>query len=217
MNLTTRVLLGFCALLLVLAGGCAETVTPVTSFGSQLVVEVTLRGPVDVTANRYFLVLSSNPSFRVPLPPPDNNFDEFLEPGTIPQQGSLTDYYTNYYSTWAGYVELDPAGYNLVAGPFVQGQLTTREPVSILPEVSSKIRFNFRLDRIFGSTIPDPIYFDLVSVGWPAGSAKFAGDHLTTTNAYISNLPGSIQTIPDESNPALNAALDILNCSVTIQ
>jgi hypothetical protein len=197
--------------------GCAETVTPVTTYGSQMVVEITLRGPFDISANRYFLVVSSNPSFRVPLPPPDDLNYEFIEPGSIPQQGSIADYYTNYYSTWSGYVVLDPAGYNLVPGPFIRGQATTREVVASLTDITSKLKFNFRLDRIFGAAIPDPIYFDFVSVAWPSGTAKFARDHLTTTNAYISSISGSTQTIPDENIGSLDPALDILNCTVSIQ
>ena len=197
--------------------GCAEIATPVTIYGNQMVVEVTFRGPVDISANRYFLVLSNNPLFKIPLPPPENTAFEFIEPGMTPLQGAIADYYTTYYSSWSGYVALDPAGYSLVMGPFVQGQANTREVVASLGTVTSKITFNFLLDRVFGPVLPATIYFDMVSVSWPSGYAKFARDHLTTTNAYISSVAGSTQTIPDESNDAIDASLDILNCTVSIQ
>ncbi len=207
----------FCLLAAGWLSGCAETATPVTSFGNQMVVEVTLRGPIDVNNNRYFLVLSDNPSFKIPLPPPENVTYEFIEPGMTPLQGAVADYYLYYYSTWSGYIVLDPSGYSLVKGPFLQGQTTTRETVSGLGEVSSKIRFVFLLDRIFGPVLPATVYFDFVSVSWPTSYAKFARDHLTSTNAYISSIAGSTQTIPDENNSAIDASLDILNCVVTIQ
>ena len=209
-------LIGFLSLVVFLTG-CAETATQVQTYGAQMVVEVTLRGPVDFNANRYFLVLSSDPAFKLPLPPPENVIYEFIEPGTTPLQGAIADYYTNYFSTWSGYIVLDPSGYSLVEGPFIQGQPTTRDVVSGLGDVASKIKFIFRLDSVFGATVPDTIYFDFVTVSWPSGSAKFARDHLSSTDAYISKVPGSIQTIPDESNDAIDASLDIFNCVVTIQ
>lgn len=213
----------FMIIMLPLCLGCAKTVTQVVIFGDQLVVEVTLRGTMEVGANRYFLVLSSqqllgsSPNFKVPLPPPDNYSFEFIEPGMTPQLGSIADYYTNYYSTWAGYVMVEPAGNVLVKGPFVLGQSTTREVLSSLGTVSSKIKFNFRLSQIFGDSVPNPIYFDFVAVNWPADSAKMAADHLASTNAYFSKVSGTTITIQDEENNTLNSSLDILDCTVTVQ
>lgn len=197
---------------------CARTVTQYVTYGDQMVVEVTLRGTMEAGANRYFMVLASSSNYKIPLPPPDNpNYDEFLEPGTEPKLGNIADYYTNYYSTWAGYIMVESGGYFLVDGPFVQGQVTTREPLSDLGEISSKIKFNFRLSQIFGSSIPSTIYFDFVSVPWPSDSSKLLADHLTSTNAYVSKVAGSTATIPDDPDDSLAPALDILKCTVTIQ
>jgi hypothetical protein len=213
-------IIGFAFLLLAfgLLTGCAKTVTSIVTFGDQMVVEITLRGTLDINNDRYFMVLSSSPYFTIPLPPPDNIIFEFIEPGMSPQLGSMTDYYTNYYSTWAGYTIMDPSGFTLVRGPFVLGVEASREVFASPGDLNTnKIRFTFPLERLFGSTVPDKIYFDIASVDWPAGAQKFCADHLTSTNAYISKLAGSVQVITDEEDPSIDPALDILSCIVTIQ
>ncbi|HVN67927.1 MAG TPA: hypothetical protein VMT55_06105 [Candidatus Sulfotelmatobacter sp.] len=201
--------------------GCARTVTQVVTYGDQMVVEVTLRGTMDVYANSYFLVIGTGEAFKVPLPPPANPGYEFLEPGTTPlsQTPTMADYFTNYYYSWAGYVIVDTGGYNLVDGPFVinQTQPNSRESLASLGTISNKIKFNFRLSQIYGSNIPDTIYFDFVTVKWPAGAMKTAADHLNSTNAYISKTAGSSLTVIDEEDQTVDAALDIEDCKVTIQ
>jgi hypothetical protein len=172
---------------------------------------------MDPGANRYFLVLARTPDYRVPLPPPDNIVFEMIEPGTTPRSGALADYYTNYYSTWEGYCIVDPGGYFLADGPFVIGAPLTREVIASLGTVTTHLNFNFELSRVFGTAIPDTIYFDLVTVPWPDEAARLPADHLAATDAYISKIAGSTVTVVDESNPLLDAALDITRCSVTIQ
>jgi hypothetical protein len=195
--------------------GCAKTVTQIVSFGDQMIVQVTLRGNVDNSANRYFLILGTS-NLSVPLPPPDNITYEMIEPGTDPIQGDVADYYTNFYDTWAGYIILDPGGYYLVKGPFVSGEAITREALANLSETTNILNFSFRLDRIFDA-IPDQIYFDFVSVAWPDGEAKLSSDHLSSTNAYISKVGGSILSVDDGADLSLPASLDIERCNVEIQ
>lgn len=214
LRVTGCVLLVVCCWLVV---SCARTVTSIVTYGDQMVVEATLRGTMEASANRYFLVISSNANYKIPLPPPDNIEYEFIEPGSPPQLGSIEAYYTNYYSTWSGYIMAEPGGYFLVKGPFVQNQTTTREVLSSLGESSSQIKFNFRLSQIFGTSVPNTIYFDFVSVKWPTDDAKLAADHLTLTNAYISKISGSTVTVTDPENDAADPALNILTCTVTIQ
>jgi hypothetical protein len=207
----------FCVLLLGFTAGCAKTVTNPYAYDPQLVVTATLRGVMDTDQNRYFMVLSSDPYYNIPLPPPDNIAFEFIEPGMTPLQGSLEAYYTNFYSTWSGYLAVDPAGYFTVMGPFVLGQAITREVLAGPGDASSKIVFTFPLSRIFAGTVPDNIYFDFVTVNWPTGSQKLAADHLTSTNASISKIPGSLQIVQDEANLSLTPALDILSCEVSVE
>jgi hypothetical protein len=209
------------SLVIIAAGncGCARTVTQMVTYGDQMVVEVTLRGTMDASADRYFLVIGTGEAFKVPLPPPDNINFEFLEPGTTPLLGLIADYYTNYYYSWAGYVKAEPGGYFLADGPFILNQTATQEFLADLGTISNKVKFNFRLSQIFGGNVPSTIYFDFVAVKWPTGLAKTAADHLNSTNAYISNLTGSSITVIDESdpNPVTDPALDIQDCKVTIQ
>ena len=203
---------GFCVM------GCAQTVTQLVTFGDQMAVEVALKGNMDVNANRYFMVVSSNPNYRVPLPPPDiiSDAPEMIEPGMVPATGSPEAYYTNFYSTWSGYIVLGPGGYYLVKGPFTLNQTPTREVLSGLGEIGTKINFSFRLKRIF-ETVPDQIYFDFISVPWPSGQAKIPSDHLPSTNNYISKAVGSIAAVIDGEDNGVDGSLDIISCRVEIQ
>jgi hypothetical protein len=211
-----NIIFAFCIILLI--SGCSRTVTQIVKFGDQIVVEVTLRGNLDNNSNRYFLVVSSVESYRVPLPPPDivEEAPEFIEPDMTPQTGSIEAYFTNFFSSWAGYVVLDPSGYNLVKGPFEIGQVLTRESISSLVNISNKISFNFELDRLF-DVVPDNIYFDFITVSWPDGEQKIPEDHLPSTGNVISKDAGSITIVSDGEDPELDPSLDILNCTVEIQ
>ncbi|MCU0640763.1 MAG: hypothetical protein MUC35_01600 [Candidatus Margulisbacteria bacterium] len=206
-----------CLLLVVSLLGCARTVTSYVNYGSIMTVDVTLRGNMDATANRYFLVLARDPGYKVPLPPPDNIVYEMIEPGTTPRSGALADYYANYYSSWEGYCLVEPGGYFLVDGPFTLGEPLTREVIASLGTATTKLTFNFELSRLFGATIPETIYFDLITVPWPDDAARLPADHLAATDAYISKIAGSTLTVTDDNNPALADSLDITQCQVTIQ
>ncbi|MDD5382965.1 MAG: hypothetical protein PHH60_04855 [Candidatus Margulisbacteria bacterium] len=205
-------------LLVITIGGCARNVTPIVSAGDQIVVEVTLRGNIDVSANRYFLVLSADPNYKIPLPPPYQLDDapELIEPGTTPLIGSAEAYYTNFYSTWSGYVLADPIGYTLVKGPFTIGQSPTREVLSTLGNISTKVSFSFRLGRLF-ATVPDQIYFDIIALPWANGLAKIPADHLPTSSNYILKYSGSYVVVDDTEDSSLDPSIDILKCRVDIQ
>ncbi len=213
-----------CSLLFAGLTGCARTVTNV-NFGTSLVVTVTLRGNADVANNRYFMVCGTTPSLKVPLPYPYNNVGginyEFLEPdGTTPRDGTtLEAYYTNYFSTWAGYVVLDNSGFFAVPGPFALGSPIVRtSPFSFYTAGTNKIAFNLPLTQIYSNTgLPNTAYFDFVTVDWPAGGPKYSRDHIEATNAYISTQTGSSITIVDPADSTINPSLDILTCEVTVQ
>jgi hypothetical protein len=198
--------------------GCAKTVTVIGAPGEQMVVDVTLRGNLDADANRYFLVLSSDPGYLVPLPPPDllEDTPEMIEPGTDPLIGSQEAYYTNFYNSWSGYVILDPSGYSLVKGPFVVNAAVTREVLATLGEISTRLRFSFRLEQLF-ATLPDPIYFDFITVPWSDGQQKIPLDHLPSTNNSIAKAAGSIEEVDDDVDAGLAGGLDILGCKIEIQ
>jgi hypothetical protein len=213
----------FCILsfaFILFSSGCARTVTPLWTYGDQMLVEVTMKGAIATNANRYFLALSLDPNYKIPLPPPDLDQEapEFIEPGMTPLVGSPEAYYTKFFSTWSGYIVLDLNEYYLAKGPFVINQSFTREVISVLEETGEKITFSFRLEQMFGA-LPDQtqIYFDFVSVPWPDGEEKIPTDHLPSTNNYISNIAGSIFSVDDLEDPSLDPSLDIVKCRVEIQ
>ena len=203
-------------LLVILASGCAKTVTTEINFGSQLSVEVTLGGNLDVINNRYFLVLSTDETFNIPLPPP-NSLDEFLSVGDLPQQGSPESYYDKYYSTWSGYIEVNNLGYHLVKGPFDINTTPSSITLKTMDEITSKISFSFRLDQIFGSAVPQHIYFDFVTVKYPLNDYKRAKDLLYPPKRYFPSASGSELSGSYEPNEGLDPSLDILNWKVIIQ
>ncbi|OGB86922.1 hypothetical protein A3J44_06700 [candidate division WOR-1 bacterium RIFCSPHIGHO2_02_FULL_45_12] len=207
------------AIVMLFGFGCARTVTSIVDYGDHMIVDVTLRGTLEVETNRYFMVLSSIEGYKVALPPPDiiENAPEFLEPGMTPELGSAEAYYANFYLTWSGYIIVDPGGYSTVKGPFASNLSISREVFSTLGETKSKIVFTFQLSDIFGAAVPDRIYFDLVSVPWPVGQAKIPADHLPSPNNYISKISGSVFYVDDGENSSLDAGLDILGCSIRME
>lgn len=209
----------FMIILGLVMSGCAKTVTQIVTFGEEMAVEVDLRGTFNADANRYFLILSADPSYQVPLPPPDMLEDspELIEPDMTPEIGSPETYYTEFFNTWSGYIIIEPSGYVAVPGPFALNQALTREVIAPLINITSKISFSFQLERIFGANIPDQIYFDFVTVPWPNGQEKIPQDHLPSSNNSISKISGSIQQVADQQDPALSADLDIINCRMEIQ
>jgi hypothetical protein len=192
-------------------------VTSIIPYGRQITFEINLAGTADPLNNRYFIVFGNNASFQIPLPPPDNIDHELIEPGTLPFQGDIADYYTRYYNSWAGYIIVEPGGYFLARGPFVVGEPLTREALASLGEPGSKLKVTFDLEYIYGNSIPATIYFDALSVRWVDDQLKLPADHLNSTNAYISSISGSQTTVNDDLNETLPAGLNILNCTVKIE
>ncbi|MFH1825986.1 MAG: hypothetical protein ABH823_01670 [bacterium] len=205
-----------CCLLLI--SGCANTVTQIFEYGDEMQVTVALRGNFDATNNRYFLIIGSTENYSVPLPRPDLDPDipELFEPGTTPVQGTEEAYYTNYFSTWAGYVILDDdLQYHLAKGPFVLGETITREVLSSVDEAATTLTFSFRLGRMF-TAVPSDIYFDFFSVAWVDGQTKIPSDHLPSTGNEISKVSGSIVTVTDGEDSGLDSSLDILSLRAEI-
>lgn len=206
------------ALFILLIPGCARTVTQIAPSGAEMVVQVTTRGTVEATANRYFLVVGSSSTYYVqlPLPQPGGTRDELLEPGTTPMYGSMEAYYYNYYSTWTGYVVTEPGGYFLGKGPFVFGTPLTREVLSTAAPSGSVFTFTVRLEKLFGANVPDTIYFDVLTVPWVTGAEKLPADHLMMSN-YVSKVAGTELTINDDSDPTIAPSLDLNKVVVKIQ
>ncbi|NQT30259.1 MAG: hypothetical protein HQ596_06780 [Candidatus Saganbacteria bacterium] len=214
--LILKCIFAFC--IFTFAFGCARTVTPVVNYGEQMRVSASLAGTMDVENNRYFMVFSDDSNYKVPLPPPDiiESAPEFIEPGMTPETGSAEAYYSNFFDTWSGYIVVDPSGYSVVCGPFVEGQTLTREVFATLGEISDTISFTFLLGKIF-DPIPAKIYFDFICVSWPDGEEKIPYDHLPSTDNYISYLSGSIQVVTAFKDVDVDVSLDILELRVEME
>ncbi len=201
-----------------LLGGCSRTVTTIPTYGSQMMVEVDFRQTIDVTKNRYFMIISTNESFSYPiLPPEGTTLDEFLEPGDNPVTGDKSDYFTKYYSSWYAYIVLDNMGFSLANGPFSAATPVTRTPLSSLSYPSNTVMFSVRLDQIFGNNVPDRIYFDIISADYPVNAQKYLKDRLAPPTQSISKIAGSILTRVDEVKPDIDPSLDIIGWSVQIE
>jgi len=199
--------------------GCARTVTSIVPYGDQITVTATMRGTINVDSYRYFLVLSDSSSYKVPEPRPDiiEAAPEFIEPGGTPIIGTVEAYYANFFSTWSSYFVVNSSGYSRVMGPFVIGGTNTREVLSSIPDLNTKVLvFSCDLSKLF-STVPDQIYFDFVAVPWLDGEQTIPLDHLPSSNNSISKVAGSIKEVSDESDLALPAALDIIRVELKIE
>ncbi|OGC07284.1 hypothetical protein A2526_04875 [candidate division WOR-1 bacterium RIFOXYD2_FULL_36_8] len=188
------------------------------SLGNELYVEINLEGTANVSNNRYFVIFSTMESYQIPLPPPDS-IDEFLEPGNDPQPGLTTkeSYYTKYYSTWNAYVVIDSFGYNFVKGPFVFGTESTREIISTLGSLTNKLAFKVNLEKIFGTNIPNNVYFDIVSVDYPTNSEKILKDRISPPVYDFATISGTVVTQSDIDDPKITTSLDIKTWMVRLE
>ncbi|MBI5701697.1 hypothetical protein HZC34_07670 [Candidatus Saganbacteria bacterium] len=197
--------------------GCSRTVTTMPTFGNELNIEITLGASADVINNRYFVIFSTMESYQIPLPPPDSQ-DEFLEPGSAPQPGakSISDYFSQYYSTWSSYVVIDSQGYSLVNGPFIATNAVTRELISGLGTVTNKLAFTVRLDRLFGATLPKQLYIDVIAASYPQNSLKVLKDRISPPTNNFEPIKGTVISKSDETSSDLNSALDILSWKISL-
>jgi hypothetical protein len=210
-----KLILVFLVLLIIVAG-CSNTVTQLLPFGDELLVRVTFRENIDYVNNRYFMVISTPEAPSIPLGPPDS-LDEFLEPGAQPQIGDLQDYYDNYFSTWHSYIILDASGFSLGKGPFIVNTQPTKETFQFAAGDTSEIQFNISLARIFGNNLPERFYFDIVSVDYPSGGAKYLKDKISPPDHYIVINQGAVVSQSDEENTSISGSLDILDWEVKIE
>jgi len=183
-----------------------------------MTVNVTLRGNFDVLKNRYFMVIATQESFSVPIPPPEgSSLDEFLQPGDPPIVGTIDPYFTNYYSTWHSFIVFGSTGYLLSKGPYLSTATPSLESLAPFTTTSNKISFTVRLEQVFGSSIPDTIYFDIVSANYGSGEQKFLKDHIYPPVRSIKVISGSILEKTDEVTTGVDPSLDIIDWWVQIQ
>lgn len=203
-------LIGLMLLAVGFSTGCARFVTAIPSFGSQLVFELTYRENVDMLNNRYFIVIGTNEAFQLPIRP-----YEFIEPTEIPLNPPNLpgNNYFSYYQTWQSYFVSDVSGsLYLINGPFVTTEGYTRLPMPNQSQNSKMITITCPLSLVYGSSIPDNIYFNVVSV-----KNRFLADSILSPTPYISKIKGSYLPGTDDSDPSIDGSLDLIGWQVRIE
>ena len=210
-----------CALTLALSFGCAKTVTVLPNVGNQLKMEVTFRGDIDSTANKYYIVLSSS-SPAIPYPGtyffgPGESYDS----NKLNVSTDLSYYYTNYYSSWSDLILLKDSSFLITNGPFVSAALHTAYTPSLLvfraisssdPDALKKINLTLFFNRL--SSLTPTLYFNFVSVD----KDGFMRDYLRSTDNSIStNIGTSISEKKETQDLSIDAALDIISWNMVAQ
>jgi hypothetical protein len=189
--------------LLIFSFGCASYVTTIPSFGNQLVLELTYRGNIDMTNNRYFIVIGTTENFQIQMKP-----YEFIEPTEVPSSPPdlPNDNYFSYYQTWQSYFVSEVTGsLSLINGPFVTTEGYTRNPISNQDPDLYQITLTCPLSYIYGSAIPDKIYFNVVSV-----NNRYVKDVILPPVKYISKIKGDRQEGGDDVDLSIDSSLDLV-------
>ena len=214
-------LLAFCFALIVLEFGCARTVTVLPDAGNQLQLEITFRGEIDPSANRYYLVLSGT---SVLLPYTGTYFfgpGEAYDTDKLNVSTDLAYYYTNYYSTWTDFILLKDSSFLITNGAFVSSTLHTTYTPSLLifrtipsedPDANKKINLTLFFNRL--SSLPSTLYFNFISVD----KDGYMRDYLRSTDNSISTNTGSaISEKRETEDPAIDGGLDIISWNMVVQ
>lgn len=214
------IFVGFLTALLV--SGCARTVTVRPDVGSRISIEITFRGDVSTSSNRYYMVFGgAAPVF----------FDKgsyFFAPGEeydrekLDVSSEAAYYYDNFFSTWSDFVTLRNDTFYINNGPFTSvsehssyspSLLSYRSIPSAGSEAAKKIELVFDLSK-FPPPLPTELYFNFLSVG-PDSKLK---DLLGATDNKISvNVGSSAHNISEVPDMAIDGGLDIISWKVEIQ
>jgi hypothetical protein len=206
---------------LALSFGCAKTVTVLPDVGNQLKMEITFRGDIDPTVNKYYIVLSGSSS-KIPY-----QGTYFFGPGESYDSNKLnvsTDlsyYYTNYYSAWSDFVLLKDSSFLITNGPFASATLHTAYTPSLLifrtisssdPDALKKINLTLFFNRL--SSIPSTLYFNFVSVD----KDGYMRDYLRSTDNNISTNTGTtISEKREAQDLSVDSGLDIISWNMVVQ
>jgi len=199
--------------------GCAKTVVPLPSVGNQLTVTITMRGDVDASKYKYYMVFgSSNPV----LPYPGTYFfgpGEEYDTNKMNVSYDLNYYYVNYFATWNDFILLKNNFYYITNGAFTSSAShTTYAPnyLDVRPtgdtSLSKKIVLTFYFSKL--STLPADLYFNFVCID----ENGYLRDYLRSTDNNVSTNAGT--TITDKTEPtdlATQPALDIISWGMSVQ
>lgn len=202
----------FILILIIFAGGCARTVTPLFNQGKTITFNVTYKDNLDTTANRYYIIMHCASSAQLPFDP-----KRFIEPGDIPSQPEIN--YQDFYNTWDHFFYLENNNIWLAKGPFVTTEAGTRESIAFWDNTNPKtLLINYDLNRLAMSS--SIVYFDFVTVGV---NDKIVKDNLSQGNNAVSvqnintTFSGTFINGTDEATSPVPGSADILSWSVTVQ
>lgn len=204
-------------IILPLMAGCARTVTQLNGEQPKMVsFDITYVGTMDTTGTGYYIIFSNSASSAasVPFLP-----YEFIKPGAgqpIPNPPLPSgDYYSNYYSTWQNYIDIDQSQF--VLSPYTSEAVPTPEPVTISKALAGNeitLTFDISTEAPYGSRI----WFDIVTVD---NNTDLVEDNLSykqrlPSTYYFYTKSGTLVTGSDESLGPKNAS-DILSWRVYVQ
>lgn len=202
--------------------GCARTVTVRPDVGNRMSIEITFRGEIDTSANRYYLVFGNNsPLFvdkgRYYFAPGEDYDREKLDVST-----EASYYFDTFFYSWNDFISLKNNTFNITNGPFsssVENSSYMAERLSLrdIPAAGSadakKIKLIFDLSK-FPPPLPTEVYFNFLSVGPDGRLADVLG---ATDNKISVNIGSSVHDISEPQNPSIEGGLDVVSWKVEIQ
>ncbi len=212
-------IVSFTALLI---SGCARTVTVRPDVGSRISIEITFRGDVSTSNNRYYMV------FGGAAPVFTNKNSYFFAPGEeydrekLDVSSEAAYYYDNFFSTWSDFVTLRNETFYMNNGPFTSAAdhssyspslLSYRTIPSAGSEAAKKIELIFDLSK-FPPPLPTELYFNFLSVGSDGRLKDLLGATDNKTSVNVGSSAHNISEVPDM---AIDGGLDIISWKVEIQ
>ena len=156
--------------------GCANTVTLKESIGSEITFKVTFGESPSFLNYRYFIVYADS-SFKLNTNLtnhyffiPGENYNE-SDVSTLSNGEGLSYFYSQYFSTWGGILELKPSDVSITQGPFSSSLQTDSDHYNYTSNLLSinnysvedtHIVFAISADNL---TIKDNVfYFSLITI-----------------------------------------------------
>ncbi len=235
-----KVILGICALCLILAG-CSRLTTIKPQLGSRLQITVTFAAPILTTQNIYIVL---NKLVDPALPGLQPDFPFMFYPGQVvnyalsnlvavqayrtSSDSVVNYYYSTYFSTWATVIKINPATVMAyayvplgVAFP-VSANVASHEQIVAKSGFTSSLVMNgsvmvlsFDLSQLQNPpNLGEAVYLDIISMR----DQNDLADHFDVDNQYILNELGQVVQQNDRLNdsPIGFPSLDIVSWKLEI-
>ena len=216
--------------LLLLCGGCAETVTDKTLRSPEVQFEITLKTPPNFTAYDYLIILSNSNALNVDTTSPNfylftpgRPVDKNPDPIGTPAINFMT-YYSTYFSTWTDYIVFNTINPQLYKGAFSKNTATKAAHDAYTASTSfnpnnntsnNTLRFTFSTEYLHHNT--NQLYFTIITSKKNDGTDEVGNiqDHLNSIKS-IQIESGRQETGIHINTGAPNSAADITHWKVSI-